>query len=392
MRSNVGLLSRKLVVLQHNTVRIHDECRFPNLVTVVARTNHHHHHHPSQQQQPQPQPQPHGSDPVSSSYILSLGDNDQVWMKFCVSVQQQVRGSYDQQQQPCRGGARHHGPERTTNGPRVLRPFHETGAMTDVQQRPKQKSVATISVSSTIIKYQPSGGSSSQLINEKSVDRKLPAVTPTTKTTGRKKRQRQDESSAPASSQGTTTSSSYSDGSNGCKRRLFATQIDTTTDEKVVVVDEAANSQDEKRSPPTAATGTLRPLQLWSSNSNNTLSSPSYLSLPMPLSDEATADADQLGSQPLPESTQPIEWTSGGGKDGGNNSERKYCADLGPSEWKSMQNNNNNNNNTAGNKGMFVSAMVDLIVSRNADTTANCDNEVWIPSLLASAKLSNNAK
>jgi hypothetical protein len=67
LRDNVRMLSRKLIVLQHHQVSIHNECRFPNLVTIVSsRTDHNRQHHPP----PTTNAYPASS---SSTYILSLG-------------------------------------------------------------------------------------------------------------------------------------------------------------------------------------------------------------------------------------------------------------------------------------------------------------------------------
>jgi hypothetical protein len=383
--NNVSKLSRKLIVLQHHRVAIHNECRFPNLVTVVSsRTDHNRHHHP---------PPTTKSDPASSSstYILSLGDNDQVWMKFCISVvpQQREASAAPSRQRNCAstehaatvaatttiGGQASAWTRKTAvaGPPRSLPILESDTNATDVV--PFQKSTVIISSSPTKASLSWSLGSPHRAqLQETSGDQKLPAVTPTT--TGGHKRQRQNES--PGSSQGTTTSSSHG---SGCKRRLFETQ-QVDVDERVV------GSMGSNSPPDRPLPVMLRPLRLWP-NSNNTLSS-SFLSLPMPHDSEGPDDNSScpLDSQPpVQDAVTQFEWAAGDQGDG-KNEKRGCCADLTLSDWETMQ------SKKTGDQGTFCSAMVDLIAFRNADKQrgkkSGGDKDVWIPSLLASAKLNNS--
>lgn len=390
LRDNVAMLSRKLIVLQHHRVVIHNECRFPNLVTVVSsRTDHNRQHDP-------PPTTTNYSDPASSSstYILSLGDKDQMWMRFCVSVvpQHGDAGTAAAPFSPRNCASAEHAATATTTmggrvsawtrkkavtGPRSSLPIFESAATSTTDNVvPFQKSTVIVSSSPTkpsLMSWSSSSGSPHrpQLLQEtNSGDQKLPAVTPTT--TG--KRQRQNES--PGNSQETTTSSSNG---SGCKRRLFETQ-QVDVDEKVVG-SMGSNSPPDKPLPVM-----LRPLRLWP-NSNNTLSS-SFLSLPMP-HDSAGTDVNSSSSCPLEDSQPPVtqfEWAAGDKEDGKNN-KRGCCADLTLSDWETMQSKN------MGDQGTFCSAMVDLIAFRYADKQggkkSGGDKDVWIPSLLASAKLNN---
>jgi hypothetical protein len=304
----VGVLSRKMISLQHNQVTIHDECRFPNLVQ-VSRSN--------------------------KLFHLSFGDKDQVWMKFCVSVQ---------------AGALQPSSNRNKHSSWTSPKSRESVSLLDETRGQQSKSsVATVSPSPNS-KYSSADWShpSAQGVG----DEKLPAaVTPRTT-----KRQRQDDEWRDGSQE-----SASSDGS-GCKRRLFETQ-QAVADQII-----EASSQGSKQ-----AIG-IRPLRLWPNsknagsllwpNSNNTDSS-SVLALPMPREESGRSES-------LREET-PIEWPVESGS-------KRYCADLALSDWKTMQTG----------KGMFKSAMVDLIVSRNTDKPQfNSVEEdcVWIPSLLAKTKV-----
>jgi hypothetical protein len=382
LRDNVRMLSRKLIVLQHHQVSIHNECRFPNLVTIVSsRTDHNRQHHPP----PTTNAYPASS---SSTYILSLGDNDQVWMKFCVSVvhQQGEVAAAPSRQRNCASAGHGATVAATTIGGRASAWTRKKAATSPPQSLPIlesdtnttdvvpfQKSTVIVSSTPTKVSLSSSSGSHHRpQLKDTSGDQKLPAVTPTT--TRGYKRQRQNES--PESSQGTMTSSSNG---SGCKRRLFETQ-QVDADEKVV------GSMEDNSPPDRPLPVMLRPLRLWP-NSNNTLSS-SFLSLPMPHDGEGPDDSScPFDSQPpVQDAVTQFEWAAAGDKGDGKN-DKRGCADLTLSDWETMQ------SKKTGDQGTFCSAMVDLIAFRNADQQrgkkSGGDKDVWIPSLLASAKLNN---